>query len=110
MRELELNWDMILVRGETLRIDLSADSTLWENRRFDLGRDLREGRQFENLTLRDLSESSGISVAQLSRIERGQAPHSRAFDDVEADRTVPREFRRARFRHPELHRLATLVG
>lgn len=39
--------------------------------RFEVGRQIRAARTQQGLTLKDLSESSGISVSQLSSIERG---------------------------------------
>ena len=40
-----------------------------------VGEDIREARLRAGTTLRELSVSVGISVAELSRIERGLAPH-----------------------------------
>ncbi|QQV77872.1 transcriptional regulator [Sphingomonas aliaeris] len=109
MEELDLTWDMIAVRGEAERRSRPVDAHPRADLRLALGGDLREGRKLEGLSLRDLSQRCGLSASQLSRIERGEAPRSRAFIDEPDDLNLDREFRRLRFRHPELHRLWLLV-
>ena len=52
---------------DTLRLGQSAQDRL----RAELGRQVRLARTAKSWTLKDLSESSGISVSQLSSIERG---------------------------------------
>ncbi len=105
MRELGVTWDMILVRGGTDRVARTDDATPRADQRLDLGRDLREGRRLEGLALWEVAGRCGISVAQLSRIERGQARRSCAFEDEPADAALPRDYRRLRFKNPELRRL-----
>lgn len=57
----------LLQAVETLRLGQSAQDRL----RAELGRQVRLARTAKSWTLKDLSESSGISVSQLSSIERG---------------------------------------
>jgi transcriptional regulator with XRE-family HTH domain len=109
MRELDLCWDMILVEGETLRAPISTDHTPRAAQRQDLGGELREGRMSRGLTIRNLAELSGMSVAQLSRIERGQATRSRAYQDEADDLALESQYRRIRFKNEELHSLSKLV-
>ena len=110
MRELSLTWDMVLLRGGSDRPARPVDGGPRASQRLDLGRDLREGRQREGLKLWQVAGRCGLSVAQLSRIERGEASRSRAFEDDPDDAALPREYRGMRFRHPELRRLSTPVG
>lgn len=72
-----------------------------------LGERLRKGRKAEGCTLRQLAARTGVLPAQLSRIERGEGPHSRLYEDHPDDAGLPREYRRLRFRHPELRRLSS---
>lgn len=76
-----------------------------------LGCALREGRIKRKLNLRQLSVLTGISVSQLSRIERGQFSRGKYvelkfFDGVKEidDDTI------VRFTHPELDALAASGG
>ena len=109
MAELDLTWEMIAVAGSSDRPHRPIDAKPRAAQRLDLGRDLRETRQRKGFTLRHLAESCGLSVAQLSRIERGQASRSKAFMDEPDDAAMPSQFRRLRFSHPELHRLSSLA-
>lgn len=109
MRELGLAWPMILVSGNTDRVARSTDTTARADQRLDLGQSLREGRRLQGLRLWQVAERCGMSVAQLSRIERGEAKRSRAYEDDPDDAATPAEFRRIQFRDPELRRLYMLA-
>ncbi|TIW76306.1 MAG: helix-turn-helix transcriptional regulator, partial [Mesorhizobium sp.] len=39
----------------------------------NVGSKIRDARKQQNITLRDLSERSGLSVSQLSKLENGKA-------------------------------------
>ena len=58
-------------------------------RRQDLGCALRAGRLEEGLTLQALAEQTGMSVSQLSRIERSQSTRSRVIEIQTSDRDRP---------------------
>lgn len=108
MRELSLTWPMMLVAGETDRIPRTIDHTAGADQRLDLGQSLREGRRLEGLKLRKVAERCGMSAAQLSRIERAEHRRSSAYEDEPDDAGLPVEYRRIRFRNPELRRLSML--
>lgn len=76
--------------------------------RLDLGRDLRRGRLAKGLSLRGLSAKCGLSAAQLSRIEHGEATRSRKLAYHPDDADDEREDRRMVFIDPELLGLARL--
>lgn len=104
-RELELTQDLMFMRGDkdqTVRLD---DDARRADYRLELGRGLREGRKREGLTLRQIAHRCDISVAQLSRIERGHATRSRAYRDHPDYMELPKQDRPLQFRHPELQRL-----
>jgi transcriptional regulator with XRE-family HTH domain len=58
-------------------------------RRQDLGWALRAGRLEEGFTLQALAEQTGMSVSQLSRIERSQSTRSRVIEIQASDRDRP---------------------
>ena len=107
-RELELTQDMIFLRGDKDRKARSSGHSRRAYYRLELGRGLREGRKREGLTLRQIAHRCDISVAQLSRIERGDATRSRAYRDHPDYMELPKQDRPLQFRHPELQRLYLL--
>ena len=108
MRVLNFEESEILDQGFTSRSSRPVDSSPRADERLDLGRELRAGRLSENLSLAQVAQRCGLSAAQLSRIERGQATRSRVFEDDPEDAALPKEFRRLQFRLPELQRLYLL--
>ncbi len=106
--ELELTDDMMFLRGDEDQTARSGDVSRRAYYRLELGRGLREGRQREGLTLRQLAHRCDMSVAQLSRIERGHATRSRAYRDHPGYMELPKQARPLQFRHPELQRLYLL--
>lgn len=102
MGVLELDWDAIAEQGPSQCSPL----IFLEGRRGDflieLGQRLQQRRQVAGLSLRALTTLLGISAAQLSRLERGQAPVTRLYRDHPADRGLPRKDRRVLIEHREL--------
>ena len=100
--QLELKPGEIYLRGpsnRTPRFDPHDDEDA--DRRLDLGAALRAGRRLENLKLRQVAEICDISVAQLSRIERGELTRSRCYKN---------DGQSLRFSNAEMQRLANLVS
>ncbi|QYE35598.1 helix-turn-helix domain-containing protein [Polymorphobacter sp. PAMC 29334] len=106
MMIFSLDWPQIAVEGNTDRVPRPFQDSRRALSRLRLGSCLREGRQSEGLSLKGLAERCGMSAAQLSRIERGEASRSRAFEDDPADAGWPKDDRCERFVHLELRRLA----
>jgi transcriptional regulator with XRE-family HTH domain len=79
-RELELEDEQVYLPDEGTSAAPSVVKQPGVVRREQLGRALRKQRKAKGLTLRQLSESCGLSVSQLSRIERGLASYSCAFE------------------------------
>lgn len=78
---------------------------------WELGQALDAGRKQERLTLRELSEHTGISYSQLSRLTRGQFKGGRHVEVSYFD--GHREFDEdtlVSFTHPVLHFLSKLGG
>jgi transcriptional regulator with XRE-family HTH domain len=109
MRELDLDWHQLAIVGVTDRATRAFDGTWRGDLRLQLGRAVREARRLEKLKLRELALRCCVSVAQLSRIERGEAPRSRVYEDHPDDADQPKEYRRLGFRDPELRRLSMLI-
>lgn len=98
-----LEWDEIAVKGGSARPARHYATEL----RQDLGCALRAGRREEGMTLRVLSEKTGISSSQLSRIERAQNVQSRVLYMIDTgDAGQPNDRTIFRFNHSELTRLA----
>lgn len=102
MRELDLDWSMVLKKGATKPPDQEVGGTDDADRRLDLGRALRSGRLQEGSSLRQVAERCGLSAAQLSRLERGQATRSRVYAKH------PKDGWFEGFKDPELDRLHLL--
>lgn len=79
MRELDLEWSMVLKKGATKPPDQEVGGTDDADRRLDLGRALRSGRLQEGSSLWQIAERCGLSAAQLSRLERGHATRTRVY-------------------------------
>lgn len=85
MRLFEFDWGEIATKGESLR----PSRRYAAERRQDLGCALRAGRLEGGLTLQALAEQTGMSVSQLSRIERSQSTRSRVIEIHASDRDRP---------------------
>lgn len=102
MRELDLDWSMVLNKGATKPPYQKVGGTDAADERLDLGRALRSGRLKEGSSLRQVAERCGLSAAQLSRLEGGEATRSRVCArDPQGGWLVG-------FDHPELQRLYLL--
>lgn len=102
MSELDLDWSMVLKKGAPKPPDQEVGGTDDADRRLDLGRALRSGRLQEGSSLWQVAERCGLSAAQLSRLERGQATRSRVYaKDLQGGWPVG-------FKDPELQRLYLL--
>jgi transcriptional regulator with XRE-family HTH domain len=86
---LDLDWSAVAIPG-----DRHTALSLRHDRIFDEGRAIRDARRAARLTLRDLAHLSGLSIAQLSRVERGESAGSRVFYDDPDDAELPRGERR----------------
>ena len=104
---LRIEWSHIAIKGTSLKKPIRATPEVC----CQLGEALRAGRESAELTLRQLAERTGISAAQLSRIENGlfvRGGHieilpgegKKRFDDC----TI------VRFTHPVLEYHAQLGG
>lgn len=107
-RELDLAWKEIFAVDPDFRRGSSSDEDPRADQRLDLVRRLRKGRQQRKLTLADVAKQCGLSAAQLSRIERGEASRSSAFEDHPDHANLSAEFRRIRFRDALLEELSSL--
>lgn len=102
MRELDLDWSTVLEGGLTKPPAQQVDTADYADDRLDLGGALRSGRRKEGSTLRQVAERCGLSAAQLSRLERGEATRSRVYA------RDPQGGWLAGFDHPEFQRLYLL--
>ena len=107
MDVLDLEWHELAHKGPSER-----PARLYApDRRQDLGSALRAGRQKEELTLGELARKTGLSVSQLSRIERSQSISGRLLERIDTGNPVgAAEVAEPVFRfvHPELARLAAV--
>lgn len=101
---LSLDIDVKLAGPSTLPHDADDDAL------YDLGRALRAGRRAAKLSLRQVSELTGLHYSQLSRIERGGASRSGVIEVVPNDKNAVKGGERLRFSHPTLARLAEAGG
>ena len=107
MQALDFDWGDIAIKGRSskpARIESPENLGI-------LGQALRIGRKKEKITLVGLSERTGISASQLSRMERGQCLRGGHFiiewPDGERD---PDDEVQCRYTHPELKRLSEIGG
>ncbi|MDH2135479.1 XRE family transcriptional regulator [Sphingobium yanoikuyae] len=63
----------------------------------DMGRYLRKCRKTKKYTLRQVAAWSGVSAAQLSRIERGECADSRIIGVVDEDKYLHKDEQRLTF-------------
>ncbi|MDV5825819.1 helix-turn-helix transcriptional regulator [Sphingobium naphthae] len=63
----------------------------------DMGRYLRKCRQTKKYTLRQVAAWSGVSAAQLSRIERGECANSPIIGAVDEDKNLHKDKQRLTF-------------
>ena len=105
MHELDLDPVDVFERGRTARTPRFTDSTPRAAHRLDMGRCLRDGRKRAKLALHEVAAMCGMSVSQLSRLERGQLLRSSAYEDDPDDAQRDEECRILTFEHPKLREL-----
>lgn len=106
MEELELDWPQVATMGESGSPSRLFDGTLQGTRIYQLCQRLRVERKALGWSLAELSRRSGVSAAQLSRIERAQGGRSGVFTWHPDDLDVPPGDRRVVFGNPVLADLA----
>ncbi|WP_242154047.1 helix-turn-helix domain-containing protein [Sphingomonas sp. BAUL-RG-20F-R05-02] len=106
MRILDLDWSQVAVAGTTDRVARPFDGSWCGDLRLELGRAVRSARRRQALTLRALGNRCGISASQLSRLERGEGHHSRAYEEHPDDAMKEKAYRRVRFKDPTLRRMS----
>lgn len=99
---LELGWEKVAFRDHRAVVDEASTQSRRRDRMLDAGRELREARVQLGMTLRDLAARSGLSLAQLSRVESGQSGGRRVYDTHPDDVALPRDERRIIFSNPIL--------
>lgn len=100
---LGIEWETIAVRGTNVAPALIYAS---DNRQ-DLGDALRNGRIKERKSLQVVADVVGLSVSQLSRIERSQSTRGRLIESIGGKLWQSDDDRfEFSFTHPELNRLA----
>lgn len=99
---LELNWEKVAIRDHDWVADEKSALSRRRDRMLDAGCELREARAELGMTLRELVALSGLSLAQLSRVESGQSGGSRVYDTHPDDVELPRDERRIIFSNPVL--------
>lgn len=110
MRHLEIDWPDFAHKGTSDRPAKRFDGSSRGEDRYAMGQALRRGRAREDLSLGELAGRCGVSAGQLSRLERGEVSRSRSLEDDPRDADLPKEYRRYRFKHPELRRVERLGG
>lgn len=102
MHRLELGWSAVAIASDWA-IDTNGDAlSRLRDRLFDAGQDIRAARRHARLTLRELSSISGISLAHLSRIERGANAGRQIYQEDPADHDLERDDRQVMIVHPVL--------
>ncbi len=76
MEELEIDWPQVAIAGDSGRPALLFDGSLQGTKIYQLCQRLRLEREALGWSLAELSRHSGVSAAQLSRIERAQGGRS----------------------------------
>lgn len=89
-------WPGNLERGRRGRAEPNFD-TLRADAIHDMGRYLRKCRKTKKYTLRQVAAWSGVSAAQLSRIERGECADSRIIGVVDEDKYLHKDEQRLTF-------------
>ena len=106
MHELELGWPQVAIAGDSGRPPLLFDGSLQGTKTYRLCQRLRLERGALGWSLAELSRRSGVSAAQLSRIERAQGGRSGVLTWHPDDINVRPRDRRVVFSNPVLADLA----
>lgn len=102
LTNLDLAWDKIAERDHDWVADDKVMLSRRRDRMLEAGSDLREARTRVGMALRELAALSGLSLAQLSRVESGQSGGPRVYHTHEEDEALPRDERRLIFSNPVL--------
>lgn len=102
---LELDWTAVALPSDSLVKDEPDEGSRRRDRLFDVGQDIRAARRHAGLTLRQLASLSDISLAHLSRIERGANAGKLIYQEDPADRALERDSRQIVIVHPVLAKL-----
>lgn len=104
---LRIDWSHIAIEGTSSKKPIrETPETCCQ-----LGEALRAGRKSAELNLRQLAERTGMSAAQLSRIEHGLFKRGRHIEIVSGEgETKFDDCTIVRFTHPVLEHLAELGG
>ena len=100
MEQPELDWPQVAMVGDSRRPPLLSDGSLQGKRIYQLCQRLRAEREALGWSLAELSRRSGVSAAQLSRIERAQGGRSGVFTWHPDDLGKVPEDRRVVFGNP----------
>jgi transcriptional regulator with XRE-family HTH domain len=106
MAELEVDWPQVATKADRGSPPRLFDGTLQGTRIYQPCQRLRVEREALGWSLAELSRRSGVSAAQLSRIERAQGGRSGVFTWHPDDLDEPPEHRRVVFGNPVLADLA----
>ncbi len=106
MEELELDWPQVAIAGDSGRPALLFDGSLQGTKIYQLCQRLRLEREALGWSLAKLSRRSGVSAAQLSRIERAHGGRSGVLTWHPDDLGKVPEDRRVVFGNPILADLA----
>ena len=91
---LQLGWDDIAIKNASYAPDPARAASRRRDRLLDAGCEIAAARRVEGLTLRELAAHSGLSLARLSRLERGYANGKGVYADHEDDEDLPPDERR----------------
>ena len=105
MAEFHLDWDAVALREGADARERVFHDTLRGESCFRLGRAIRARRKTMGLGLREAGARCGLSAAQLSRLERGEALTSSVLAEAEGQDGLPSEKRIMVAAHPFLREL-----
>ncbi len=99
---LNLDWGAVAIVSDDAIKDEADAGSRRRDRLFDLGQDIRFARRHLGMTLRQLSSLAGISLAHLSRLERGANASMLIYQEHPDDQGLDRDERRIVIVHPIL--------
>lgn len=99
---LALDWKAVAIPSGEASEDGRDAGSRRRDRLFEAGQDIHSARRYLGLTLRQLASRSGISLAHLSRIERGANAGGLIYQEDPADHDLDRDERRIVIVHPVL--------
>ncbi len=105
LEALYLDWADVAVPDPVADLSALANTSRRRDRLFDAGSELRDARRHGRLSLRALAALCGISLAQLSRFERGHSGGAKIFCEHSDDDLLDRDDRRIVLDNPVLQKL-----